>query len=158
FGVVPPAVSVVYRFLLAGAILLVWARARGLRLRFSTDEHLWMALQGVLLFGLNYLCVYLAETRITSGLVAVAFSLVVCFNIAGSRIFFGTRLRPATLLGALLGVAGVVLVFLPEIARGVGNGFGSGGAGAGIAWSLAGAVTASLGNIVAYRNRGRGLP
>ena len=39
-------------------------------------EHGWMALQGALLFGLNYVCVYLAESRISSGLVAVIFSLI----------------------------------------------------------------------------------
>src|SRR6266850_5345662 len=92
FGTVPPAVSVVYRFALAGLILLAWAGLKGLRLRFSAGDHLWMALQGCLLFGVNYLCVYLAEGEITSGLVAVAFSLLVVLNIIGSRVFFGTPL------------------------------------------------------------------
>jgi drug/metabolite transporter (DMT)-like permease len=154
FGTVPPAVSVTYRFALAGMILFAWARLRGLRLRFSPGDHLWMALQGFLLFGMNYLCVYLAETEITSGLVAVAFSLLVILNIIGSRIFFGTPLRPSTLLGAALGIGGIVLVFLPEIS----GGKGSGNPTLGIAFALGGALTASLGNIVAYRNHGRGLP
>ena len=109
FGVVPPVVSVVYRFALAGAILLAWARFKGLRLRFSPDEHLWMGLQGLLLFGINYMCVYLAETEITSGLVAVAFSLLVVLNIVGSRIFLGTPLKPSAMLGAALGIGGLVL-------------------------------------------------
>jgi drug/metabolite transporter (DMT)-like permease len=154
FGTVPPAVSVVYRFALAGLILLAWARLRGLRLRFSPSEHLWMALQGCLLFGINYLCVYLAEAEITSGLVAVAFSLLVVLNIVGTRIFFGTPLRLSTMLGAALGIGGIVLVFLPEI----GHDTGRGNPTLGIAFALAGALTASLGNIVAYRNHGRGLP
>jgi drug/metabolite transporter (DMT)-like permease len=154
FGTVPPAVSVVYRFALAGLILFAWARVKGLRLRFSRSEHLWMALQGVLLFGINYLCVYLAETEITSGLVAVAFSLLVVLNIIGSRVFFGTPLRPATLFGAALGIGGIVLVFLPEMSRGAGER----NPALGITFALVGAVSASLGNIVAYRNRGRGLP
>ena len=154
FGTVPPAVSVAYRFALAGVVLLVWARVRSLRLRFAPDDHLWMALQGFLLFGINYLCVYLAETEITSGLVAVAFSLLVILNIVGSRIFFGTPLRPTVLLGAVLGIAGVVLVFLPEI----GGGAKKGNAVLGIGLALVGALSASLGNIVAYRNHGRGLP
>lgn len=154
FGTVPPVVSVVYRFALAGLILLAWARLKGLRLRFSRDEHLWMALQGALLFGGNYVCVYLAETHVASGLVAVAFSLLVVLNIVGSRIFFGTPLRPATMLGAALGLTGIVLVFLPEFARDTGKGSPA----LGISLSLVGALTASLGNIVAYRNHGRGLP
>jgi len=154
FGVVPPVVSVAYRFALAGLILLAWAGVKGLRLRFSRSEHLWMALQGSLLFGGNYVCVYLAETHVTSGLVAVAFSLLVVLNIVGSRIFFGTPLRPATVLGALLGLTGIVLVFLPEFGRDAGKGSPA----FGISLSLLGALTASMGNIVAYRNHGSGLP
>ena len=153
-GKVPPAVSIVYRFALAGLVLLAWARLKSLRLRFSPEDHLWMALQGALLFGVNYLCVYLAETEITSGLVAVVFSLLVVLNIVGARIFFGTPLKSSTLLGAVLGIAGVALVFLPEMSRGT----GSGDSALGVALALGGALTASLGNIVAYRNHGRGLP
>jgi drug/metabolite transporter (DMT)-like permease len=154
FGIVPPVVSVTYRFALAGAILYAWARVKGLRLRFSANEHLWMALQGLLLFGINYMCVYLAETEITSGLVAVAFSLLVVLNIVGSRIFLGTPLRPSAMLGAALGIGGLVLIFLPEMARDTGKG----SAALGVAYALGGALSASLGNIVAYRNHGRGLP
>src|SRR3954469_5035013 len=116
-GKVPPEVSVAYRFALAGAILLGWSLVRRLKLKFAAREHGWMALQGSLLFGLNYVCVYLAESRISSGLVAVIFSLIVFFNIAGTRLFFGTPLRPSTLLAAVLGFGGVVLIFLPELRR-----------------------------------------
>jgi drug/metabolite transporter (DMT)-like permease len=154
FGTVPPAVSVVYRFALAGLILLAWALMKGLRLRFSASEHLWMALQGFLLFGLNYMCVYFAETEITSGLVAVVFSLLVLFNIVGTRFFFGTPLKPSAMLGAVLGIGGIVLVFLPEIGRGTGRGNPT----LGILFALVGALSASLGNIVASRNHGSGLP
>jgi drug/metabolite transporter (DMT)-like permease len=154
FGTVPPVVSVVYRFTLAGLILLAWARIKGLRLRFSPGEHRWMALQGLLLFGTNYMCVYLAEAEVTSGLVAMVFSLLVVLNIVGTRIFFGTPLKRSTMLGAALGIGGIVLVFLPEIGRGTGKGDPT----LGVAFALGGAVTASLGNIVASRNHGRGLP
>ncbi len=154
FGTVPPEVSVAYRFALAGLILLAWTLVKGLRLQFSPRDHLWMALQGVLLFGVNYMCVYQAETEIPSGLVAVVFSLMVVMNIVGTRIFFGTPLKAATLLGAALGIGGVVLVFLPEIGRGAAGGHTA----AGVVLALCAAATASLGNIVASRNHGRGLP
>src|SRR3989442_11231842 len=88
FGTFPPAVSVVYRFALAGLILLAWARVKGLRLRFSPNDHLSMALQGFLLFRINYLCVYLAEAEITSGLVAGALPLPALVNIPCCRLFF----------------------------------------------------------------------
>ena len=170
FGIVPPAVSVAYRFALAGVLLFAWIRIRGLRLRFTASEHGWIALQGILLFGINYLCVYLAETVIASGLVAVVFSLMVVMNILGTRLFFGTPLRPAILAGAGLGIGGVVLVFLPELsgagaggaptagAAAAGAAAGRGSLALGAALAFAGALTASLGNIVAARNRARDLP
>ena len=153
-GKVPPEVSVAYRFALAGAMLLAWALARKLRLKFPLRDHGWMALQGVLLFGLNYVCVYLAESRISSGLVAVIFSLMVFLNIAGTRVFFGTPLRPATIMAALLGVGGVALIFLPEFRRPASDGE----AVLGVLLSLVATVSACGGNLVSARNQRSGIP
>jgi drug/metabolite transporter (DMT)-like permease len=153
-GKVPPEVSVAYRFALAGAILVVWSMLRKLRLRFSFREHLWMALQGALLFGLNYVCIYLAEIRISSGLVAVIFSLIVFFNIVGARVFFHTPIRRTTLLAGILGVSGVALIFLPEIRR---PGGGT-AAVAGVVYAVVATVSASSGNLVSARNQRHGLP
>jgi len=152
-GKVPPEVSVAYRFALAGALLLGWSLVRGLRLKFSAREHGWMALQGALLFGLNYVCVYLAESRISSGLVAVVFSLIVFLNIAGARLFFKTSIRPTTVVGALLGVGGVALLFLPEFRRPQG-----GDAVPGVIFSVVGVISACAGNLISARNQKRGLP
>jgi drug/metabolite transporter (DMT)-like permease len=114
-GPVPAEVSVAYRFGVAGAILLTWCLVRRLRLKYSWGDHAGLAAQGGLLFGFNYVCVYLAEQQVASGLVAIMFSLIVFLNIFGARLFFGTPLKPATLVGAAFGVAGVVLVFQSEI-------------------------------------------
>ncbi len=152
-GVVPPEVSVAYRFALAGVLLLLWSLVRKLRLSFSLRDHGWMALQGALLFGLNYVCVYLAESRISSGLVAVIFSLMVFLNIAGTRLFFKTPIRPTTVVAALLGVSGVTLLFLPEFRRPQGN-----EAVLGVIFSLVGTISACGGNLISARNQRRGLP
>jgi drug/metabolite transporter (DMT)-like permease len=154
FGPVPPTVSVFYRFILAALILLVWCLLKRLPLRFTRREHLWMLLQGVLLFGINYVCVYLAELEVTSALVAVVFSILVFLNIIGTRIFFGTPVKRATLLGAILGVSGIVLVYLPEFSHPQPKGNTT----LGLTLALVGAFTASLGNIVASRNHRQGLP
>jgi drug/metabolite transporter (DMT)-like permease len=153
-GKVPPEVSVAYRFALASVLLLAWAWVRRLPLRYPARAHGWFALQGALLFGLNYVCVYLAETLISSGLVAVVFSLIVFFNIAGTRLFFGTPLKPATLLGAALGVGGVALVFLPQTTQPA----GAPHATLGLLYALIGTASASLGNLVSARNQRRGIP
>ena len=153
-GKVPPEVSVAYRFALAGLLLLLWCRVRRLRLRFPARDHLMMALQGLLLFGLNYVCIYLAESRISSGLVAILFSLIAFFNVVGTRAFFGVPIRPVTLFSAVLGVAGVTLIFLPELRQSTGGGE----AGMGIACAVFGTMSASLGNLLAARNQRQGIP
>ena len=103
-GVVPPSVSVVWRFALSAVILLAFARFKRLNLRFSATEHFWIALQGASMFSLNYVLIYLAEQYLASGLVAVIFSLFVAFNIIGMRLFFGAPIRRTGVLGSMLGI------------------------------------------------------
>src|SRR5262249_50847202 len=103
-GRVAPEASVVYRFALAALLLAAWCLATGRSLRFSRGQHLWLAAQGTLLFGLNYLGVYRAEQYVASGLVAVLFSLIVFFNLVGARVFFAAPIKARTLLAATLGV------------------------------------------------------
>ena len=114
---VPPSASVVWRFALSALILLIYAVWKRLPLRFSSRDHFWMALQGLLLFGVNYVFTYLSEQYLVSGLVAVIFSLMIFLNIVGMRIFFGRPINPIGFLAAMLGVVGVGLVFWPELSR-----------------------------------------
>jgi drug/metabolite transporter (DMT)-like permease len=153
-GVVPPAVSVAWRFLAAAALLLGYALWRRLPLRFDRRDHGWMLLQGVLLFCLNYVGFYLAERQLASGLVAVICSLMMIGNIIGMRLFFGVPVQRANLIGGLLGIAGVALLFLPEL-----QGLSASRATlAGIALAAGATASASLGNMVASRNQRHGLP
>jgi drug/metabolite transporter (DMT)-like permease len=153
-GVVSPVVSVAWRFALAAAMLLAYSAARRRPLRFSARDHLWIALQGMLMFGLNYVGVYLAEQDLTSGLVAVVFSIVVSMNAVGMRVFYSQPIRTVTIVAAFIGVAGVALVFWPEI-RGLSN---SAVQLRGLEVALAATAIASLGNMVAARIHRRGLP
>lgn len=109
-GVVSPDVSVAYRFALAALLLGAWCASTGRSLRFGAHTHAFIALQGVLLFGLNYVAVYWAERYATSGLVAVLFSMVVFMIPIGARGLFGTPLTMRTLVAATLGVLGVALL------------------------------------------------
>lgn len=90
-GVVPVELSVAYRFALAALILFAWCLLRGLPLRFDRRQHLWMALQGCMLFCINYLILYWATAELTSGLVAVIFSAIVLMNIVNSALFSDAR-------------------------------------------------------------------
>jgi drug/metabolite transporter (DMT)-like permease len=152
-GRVAPELSVGWRFALAALLLLAWCRVRGISLRFQAADHARLALLGILLFGLNYVLVYRAEQHLTSGLVAVLFALMAFFNLLGARLVFGTRAPPAVLLGAVLGVGGVVLLFWPEV-RAVGRG---GGQGVGIAQAVVATALASSGNLLSQRLFSRGV-
>jgi drug/metabolite transporter (DMT)-like permease len=153
-GLVPPVVSVAWRFGLAALMLSVYAWARGRTLRFSPREHGWIALQGLLLFGLNYIGVYLSEQYLTSGLVAVVFSLVVFLNAIGMRVCFGLPLRPSAIVAATLGVTGVALIFGRELLTVSGGGTEL----RGLLIALGATMVASLGNLVATRNYRHGMP
>lgn len=151
-GVVAAEASVVYRFALAAAMLAAWCRATGASLRFPLRQHAWFAAQGTLLFGLNYLAVYRAEEYIASGLVAVLFSLIVFLNLVGVRVFFATPINRPTLVGATLGVTGVMLLFWPELGARHGDTL------AGIGFGLGATVLACGGNLLAVRSQRRGVP
>ncbi len=153
-GTVDPVLSVAYRFTLATLILFAWCLVRRLPMRFSRSEHLFIALQGVLLFALNYLLFYLAELQIASGLAAVVFSTIVVMNLLNGRLFLGTPVELKVLLGGALGMVGLVLLFWPEMAA---VNF-SGPVIAGLLLSFAATYLASLGNIVSARNQRLRLP
>jgi drug/metabolite transporter (DMT)-like permease len=153
-GVVPAEVSVVWRFLLAGLVLLGFCAATRRPLAFSRSDHALFAAQGTLMFGLNYICVYWAEQHIVSGLVAVAFSTITFMSLFGQRLTFGTPITGRATLGALLGVGGVAVLFLPELLASHGDRETLVGTG----FALAGTVFAALGNMVAGRVGQRQLP
>jgi drug/metabolite transporter (DMT)-like permease len=151
---VAPEVSVAYRFACAAALLAAWCLATRRSLRFSRKDHAYLAAVGVTMFGLNYIGIYWAERLVTSGLVAVLFSTIVFLNPIGMRVFFGTTLTARTFVAAAMGVAGVALLFLPELVEARGGG----AVAYGIAFALGATVIASGGNLIAQRNQRAGIP
>ncbi|MEO0997901.1 MAG: DMT family transporter [Pseudomonadota bacterium] len=147
-------VSVALRFFIAAAVLLLWGLIARRRLSVGREHAPWIALQGTLLFCVNYMLVYFGTHYVTTGLVAVLFAMLIPFNILHERIFFGVRLSGGLLLAAALGIAGIVLVFWPELEATTYDRPLLLGAAA----VLAGAYSASLGNMAAIRNTRRRLP
>lgn len=154
-GVVDPIVSVTYRFALAAVILFIWCRIFGLKMRFSGRQHLFMALQGLLLFGFNYLLFYITELYISSGLTAVLFSTIVVMNVVIGAIILKTPVTRNVIFASIMGLTGIVLVFRPEI-----SGFSLENHGVkGILLGLGATLLASLGNITsAYNQKNNNLP
>jgi drug/metabolite transporter (DMT)-like permease len=153
-GVVAPEASVVYRFGLASLVLMAYASIRRLPMRYSLRDHAFIGLQGLFLFCINYITVYLAEQHLTSGLVAVVFSTLTLCNVVLAAVFLRNPVRTRVILGGVLGVAGLALVFWRELASLALAGEGR----LGVGLALASVLSASIGNIVAARNQRAGLP
>jgi drug/metabolite transporter (DMT)-like permease len=113
-----------------------------------------MALQGLLLFSVNYILVYIAEGYLTSGLVAIIFSMIILMNVIFGTIFLHNPVRIHVVLGAVVGLFGLALVFWPELSS-----FDlSSKRVLGLVMAFIGAISASLGNITSARNQRQGLP
>ena len=153
-GVVAPEVSIVYRYVIGSLVLFIYCKYKRLNLVFNVKTHLWFALLGAFLFSLNYVFAYRAQIHITSALAAIVFSTMLWINIILSRLVFGTRAGPRVLLGAVLGIAGIVTLFAPQ----VGEISLSDSVLYGSVLALLGALMASIGNIVSQGAQQRALP
>lgn len=153
-GVVAPEVSVFYRHVIAALLLYLWALLRGMSLRFPWRSHRWFFLLGLTLCGFNYIFAYSAQEYIPSAMNAVLFATIVWINVFLARIFFGTPWEWHVLLGAALGMTGVVVLFWPELRDTSEQGTNL----LGVAISLGGATVASMGNMVAHRAQIERLP
>jgi drug/metabolite transporter (DMT)-like permease len=153
-GVTSPEFGVALRFGLAGLCVLAWCAWRGERLRFSWRDHAWLALQGVFLYGVSYVCVYHAERHLPSGLVAVGYSASPLVAGIGALWLFGTAMNQRFIVGGLMGLAGVALIFWPEFGKAREGSATSLGA----LFTVGSVLLSTVGSLVASRNRERGLP
>lgn len=153
-GTVAPEVSVAYRFFLAAILLFVYSLWQKLPLKFTRRQHAFMALQGFLLFSVNYVLVYFAEVSVTSGLVAVIFSSLIIFNVIFGALFLKRKVNARVVWGAMIGMIGLSLIFWPELST-----FDLGSAAlTGLILAMISSISASLGNIVSARNQENQLP
>src|SRR3546814_11342470 len=106
------------------------------------------------MFSFNFYFFYLAAAFLTSGLLAVVFSMTVVLNIVNGRLFLGRRASPRTLVAAGLGLAGIAALFWPEAER-----FDlADRATLGLLLPPSGPFSFSLANISSPRPQTRGLP
>ncbi|MBT9489298.1 MAG: DMT family transporter [Rubrivivax sp.] len=153
-GGTPPEWGVALRFSLAAAVVLAFAGWRGERLRYGLRAHGLLALQGVFMYGLAYVCVYHAELHVPSGLVAVGYSASPVLMGLGGWALWRTPVGARFLLGGVLGVAGVALIFWPELAD-----MGARpSAGLGLLFTVGAVLLSAVGALAASRNAKAGLP
>ncbi|MEW6255062.1 MAG: DMT family transporter [Pseudomonadota bacterium] len=153
-GVVAPEVSLVWRFLAATACMFAIAKISGARLAFPVRDHALFLVLGGSLFSLNFLAFYYAGFHLASGLLSVLFALSAVLIPLMSSAAARAWPRPRILIGAVLGVAGVCLVFGPVLSE---RGFGS-GLHLGLLAGLAGALLFSFGSMMSMAVGRRRIP
>lgn len=146
-GVVSPVLSVGYRNIIAAVVLgifVLWKRGTN-AFNFSAKQHGLLLILGLTLFCLNYILIYFSSINLTSGLVAVLFACITLMNILNQKFFFKIQINPKVLIGSLIGLIGVIFVFLPEIKKTDNTMIYS------IALCLTGAYLASIGNMLSMK-------
>jgi drug/metabolite transporter (DMT)-like permease len=104
---VPPFLLAGMRFLVAGAALYVWMRARGTP---SPSIREWgsVTVLAILIFVLDYGLLFWAERRVPSGIAAVMMATIPVFMALAEILFLKTqRLTVRLAIALLVGVAGV---------------------------------------------------
>lgn len=161
-GTVAPEASVGYRFLIAALLIAAWCRLRGLPLALKPGQHGALALMGVAMYGVSYVFVYHAERFLVSGLVAVGYSAGPLLAMFGMRLFFGQPITARMTTGSLMGIAGIVLVFWPELGRlDAGTHPDAANVALGALFTLLAVLLSVTGGLLAHRNHARrlsGLP
>ena len=155
-GDVAPQVSIVWRFLLASIILFIWCYFRDLKLSFPWRDHLSWLLLGFFLFCVNYICAYFGTFYLASGLVCLIFSTLTLFTVFNGFVFFKKPIRLPILIGAVVGIAGLSVIFSNEISSadwslesGVVKGF---------LWMLLATFFASIGMLLSGQFQARKMP
>jgi len=147
----PVDVSVFYRFLMASVVALVVLALLGRLQTLTLKQHGWLFLQGLTLYSVNFLLIYRAAESMTSGLLAVGFSLAALFNALNGWLWL--RLKPTARLypAVALGITGVALLFWHDLQLGNAT-------GASILFAAAGTFWFSMGNLVSIKVRLAQIP
>jgi drug/metabolite transporter (DMT)-like permease len=118
---IPPGLLGGIRFTVAGLALCVVVKLRGQRLP-SPAEWPIQGLIGVLMLGIGNGFVVVAEQWIPSGIAAVGVASAPFWMTGIERLAGGERLNARTLIGFVVGFAGIVVLIWPDLFHG-----GSGG-------------------------------
>jgi len=153
-GYVDPLVSVFYRFLIAAIIIFIYLVIKNKNLKFSINHHFWFLFFGTCLYSINYVFFYLSNTYLISAFPAIVFSTVVIMNILGETFYFKKKPSLKTLIGATIGMIGIIIIFKDEIF----NFSLTEGTHIGLFLALIGTFCASTGNMVYQRNLNNNFP
>ena len=151
---VPIAVSLFWRFLIAAGVMWAWMTVARRDMRLSRAVHGAVLAMGLAMFSTNFALFYVASQWLISGLLSVVFALSSVINLVFAAAIARRLPRLRALVGATLGVAGIALLFAPQLA----DQSWTGGAAVGLGLCVAGTLLFCTGNQISARLQGRGVP
>jgi drug/metabolite transporter (DMT)-like permease len=139
------------RFLIAGAILLLWCRWRGMRLVFPARTMLLLGLMGLLLLGGGNVGLVYAERTLPSGLSSLILAVVPLYVALIEMLLPGGEPMPTRgWLGMAVGFAGLATLLWPSLRTGLA---GDHSRLLAISALLAGALSWTAGSIFSRRTK-----
>ena len=137
------------RFLLAGLLLLLWCRFRGMRLRVDAKTMGMLCLVGLLLLGGGNVGLVYAERTVPSGLASLALAVIPLYVALIEMLLPGGEpLPPRGWLGMAIGFGGLATLLWPSLHNGLGG-------DSNLLWALGallgGALCWAAGSIVSRR-------
>ena len=150
-GVVAPEVSLFWRYLAAALLMFGLSAVMRQQLRYGARDHLRFLALGLCLFSANFLLFYYAGSYGASGLLAVVFSTASLIIVL--MVGLASRRMPKWkhLLAAVIGISGVLLLYLPELQT-------SQTALLSLGLCLGGTLFFCIGNLVSAATQRAGLP
>ncbi|MDK3160851.1 EamA family transporter [Kamptonema cortianum] len=109
--------SLFYRFILAGLLLEIVRRFSNETPPAQMNPRLWTLTltQGILLFGLNFWCVYEASKHMVSGLIPALPAIIFVPALFIERFIAQQKIPPTKIWGSALAVLGIFFLFFHEI-------------------------------------------
>lgn len=153
-GTVPILVSVAWRFLAAACVLfgILWISGG----RLVLPRRLWLRCVGigVINFSVSYYLFYHATIYLPSGVVSIVYCLVIPLNLVSGLLVQKAPITPRAIAAAVIGIAGLVLVFWEDVSQ-LEN---STGAAIGIGLALGATLVSSLSQALWVVARAQGVP
>ena len=151
---VPASWSIAWRFMLATPAMFLVAIVMGKNLRIGRAGHGLALLLGLTQFCGNFNFVYRAELHLTSGIVAVMFSLMIVTNAMFGQWLLGQSVTRRFYLGGAIALSGVALLLIHEARL---SPLG-GNVLLGTVLAIGGILAASIANVLQANKTGSALP
>ena len=150
-GEVAPEVSLMWRFIMASLLMFAVTKLMGKQVFIPLKHHFRLAAMGLFLFSLNFTLFYYGGMNTASGLLAVVFATASIMIMLLMAIVDRRLPRAVHMLAALMGFAGVGIIFAPMIDL-------SGPITTTLILCLIGTLVFSTGSIVSSSSQKIGLP